>query len=93
MRHLSPAFMAVVTALVLGAADADTPIELFDQASADAMGAAGPRAAGFTGKGVTVAVVDSGCDASHPDLADHVVPSERAERSVPLRLKWERLAA
>ena len=28
---------------------------------------------GFTGKGVTVAVVDSGCDASHPDLADHVV--------------------
>ena len=30
------------------------------------------RAAGLTGKGVTVAVVDSGCDASHPDLADHV---------------------
>ena len=29
---------------------------------------------GFTGQGgVTVAVVDSGCDASHPDLADHVV--------------------
>jgi serine protease AprX len=26
----------------------------------------------YTGKGVTVAVVDSGCDASHPDLADHV---------------------
>jgi serine protease AprX len=37
------------------------------------MGAATPRANGFTGKGVTVAVVDSGCDASHPDLADHVV--------------------
>ena len=51
----------------------DTPIELFDRASADAMGAAIPRANGFTGKGVTVAVVDSGCDASHPDLADHVV--------------------
>jgi serine protease AprX len=51
----------------------DDPIELFDKASADAMGAAAPRAAGFTGKGVTVAVVDSGCDASHPDLADHVV--------------------
>ena len=50
----------------------DDPIELFDQASADAMGAATPRANGFTGKGVTVAVVDSGCDASHPDLADHV---------------------
>ncbi len=30
------------------------------------------RAKGFTGKGVTVGVVDSGCDATHPDLADHV---------------------
>ena len=48
-------------------------IELFDTRSADAMGAAVTRAAGLTGKGVTVAVVDSGCDASHPDLADHVV--------------------
>ena len=36
------------------------------------MGAAVARAAGLTGKGVTVGVVDSGCDASHPDLADHV---------------------
>ncbi len=51
----------------------DEPITLFDTASADAMGAAVPRAAGLTGHGVTVAVVDSGCDASHPDLADHVV--------------------
>src|SRR5688572_4053655 len=51
----------------------DQPIELFDTRSADAMGAAIPRAAGLTGAGVTVAVVDSGCDASHPDLADHVV--------------------
>ena len=50
----------------------DDPIELFDQASADAMGSAIPRANGFTGKATTVAVVDSGCDASHPDLADHV---------------------
>jgi serine protease AprX len=51
----------------------DDPIQLLDTASSDAMGAAIPRAAGFTGKGVTVAIVDSGCDASHPDLADHVV--------------------
>jgi serine protease AprX len=36
------------------------------------MGSAALRGAGLTGKGVTVAVVDSGCDASHPDLADHV---------------------
>ncbi|HEX6139062.1 MAG TPA: S8 family serine peptidase, partial [Candidatus Limnocylindria bacterium] len=50
----------------------DEPIQLLDTASSDAMGAAAVRAAGFTGKGVTVAVVDSGCDASHPDLADHV---------------------
>jgi serine protease AprX len=51
----------------------DERIELLDTASSDAMGAAAPRAAGLTGRGVTVAVVDSGCDASHPDLADHVV--------------------
>ena len=51
----------------------DEPIELFDTASSDAMGAASLRAAGLTGQGVTVGVVDSGCDASHPDLADHVV--------------------
>ena len=51
----------------------DDPVELLDTASSDAMGAAIPRANGFTGKGTTVAVVDSGCDASHPDLADHVV--------------------
>ena len=50
----------------------DRPIELLDQESSDAMGAAVTRTAGLTGKGVTVAVVDSGCDASHPDLADHV---------------------
>jgi serine protease AprX len=50
----------------------DERLAYFDQASADAMGAALPRAAGLTGRGVTVGVVDSGCDASHPDLADHV---------------------
>jgi len=51
----------------------DLPIELLDTASSDAMGGAAARAAGLTGAGITVAVVDSGCDASHPDLADHVV--------------------
>src|ERR687894_23844 len=50
----------------------DEQLEYFDTASTDAMGTATLRAAGLTGKGVTVGVVDSGCDASHPDLADHV---------------------
>ena len=81
MRHVPLALVAgpvsaMQAAVTSGAADdvyPDTKIELLDTASSDAMGAAIPRAAGFTGKGVTVAVVDSGCDASHPDLADHVV--------------------
>lgn len=80
MRHLPLAIVrgpiaAMRAAVALGLARdvyPDEPIHLLDTASSDAMGAAGPRQAGLTGKGVTVAVVDSGCDASHPDLADHV---------------------
>ena len=66
---------AVETAVTSGIANdvyPDEAIELFDTESADAMGAATTRVAGLTGAGVTVAVVDSGCDATHPDLADHV---------------------
>jgi len=81
MRHLPLALVvgavpSIEAAVASGTARdvyPDEPVELFDTASADAMGAAGPRTAGFTGQGVTVGVVDSGCDASHPDLADHVV--------------------
>jgi serine protease AprX len=81
MKHLPLALVrgpvaSVDAAVHAGAADdvyPDDPITLLDQSSADAMGAAIPRAKGYTGKGVTVAVIDSGCDASHPDLADHVV--------------------
>lgn len=50
----------------------DERLELLDTRSSDAMGAKIPRTNGYTGKGVTVAVVDSGCDASHPDLAQRV---------------------
>ncbi len=50
----------------------DEKLELLDTRSSNAMGAAALRAKGFTGKGVTVGVVDSGCDATHPDLARRV---------------------
>jgi serine protease AprX len=81
MRHVPLALVAghvsaMQAAVTTGAAEdvyPDDPIQLLDTASSDAMGAALPRSAGFTGKGVTVAVVDSGCDASHPDLGDHVI--------------------
>lgn len=81
MRHVPLALVlgpvtSMQAAVLNGAADdvyPDEAIELLDTASSDAMGSAATRAAGLTGQGVTVAVVDSGCDASHPDLADHVV--------------------
>jgi len=66
---------AVEAAVATGIADdayPEEPIQLLDTASSDAMGAAVPRAQGFTGEGVTVAVVDSGCDGTHPDLADRI---------------------
>ncbi|MEQ4522848.1 S8 family peptidase [Nocardioides kribbensis] len=55
----------------------DEELDLLDTASSDVVssspGAARAlRARGLTGEGVTVGVVDSGCDATHPDLADHV---------------------
>jgi len=55
----------------------DEQLQYFDTASSNvvssSIGAAEKlRSNGFTGKGVTVGIVDSGCDGTHPDLADHI---------------------
>ena len=66
---------AMTEAVTDGVADdvyPDEQVELLDTRSSNAMGSAALRARGFTGKGVTVGVVDSGCDATHPDLAKRV---------------------
>ncbi|MCU1487501.1 MAG: peptidase and in, kexin, sedolisin [Actinomycetia bacterium] len=81
MKHLPLALVrgpvaALRSAVTTGVADdvyPDDRLQYLDTESSDAMGGAAARAAGFTGKGVTVGVVDSGCDATQPDLADHVV--------------------
>lgn len=51
----------------------DEPIEYHSAESNRAIGVDAVQALGFTGKGMQVAVVDTGIDATHPDLADHVV--------------------
>ncbi|GEP34475.1 hypothetical protein NSZ01_22430 [Nocardioides szechwanensis] len=55
----------------------DEQLDYLDTASSDVMSsstaaARALRSKGLTGKGVTVGVVDSGCDGTHPDLADHI---------------------
>ena len=40
------------------------------------IGADKAHTAGFTGKGQTIAIIDTGIDAGHPDLADKVVDQE-----------------
>jgi serine protease AprX len=56
----------------------DETLTYLDTASTNAMSSSPATAQrlrdkGLTGKGVTVGVVDSGCDGTHPDLADHIV--------------------
>jgi len=55
----------------------DEQLDYLDTASSDVVSssptaARALRAKGLTGKGVTVGIVDSGCDGTHPDLADHI---------------------
>lgn len=54
----------------------DQPVRASDADSMPQIGAPEAWEAGFTGEGVTVAVLDSGIDATHPDL-DEVVVGER----------------
>ena len=80
MRRLPLAIVAgpvaaMRTAVTSGVAQdvyPDERLQLLDTASTDAMGGAATRAMGLTGKGVTGGIVDSGCDATQPDLTDHV---------------------
>ncbi|GGM10019.1 S8 family peptidase [Promicromonospora citrea] len=54
----------------------DGRVESFDIDSSPQVGAPAAWDAGFTGEGVTVGVLDSGIDATHPDLDDLVVGAE-----------------
>jgi subtilisin family serine protease len=54
----------------------DGPVRASLDRSVPQIGAPSAWSAGLTGKGVTVAVVDSGIDVTHPDLADAVIASQ-----------------
>ncbi|WP_369370607.1 S8 family serine peptidase [Promicromonospora sp. Populi] len=51
----------------------DAPVRALDADSMPQIGAPAAWESGYTGEGVTVAVLDSGLDSSHPDLDDVVV--------------------
>jgi serine protease AprX len=83
MKALPLALVAGPVASLVRAADIgrdvypDEALHYSDTTSTDAMSSSPAaaqrlRAKGLTGKGVTVGIVDSGCDGTHPDLADHI---------------------
>lgn len=83
MRRLPLALVAGPLAKLVKAAKIgndvypDETLRYTDTASSDTMSSSPEaaqrlRARGLTGKGVTVGIVDSGCDGTHPDLADHI---------------------
>ena len=72
-----PQLVSTVTSGIALDVYPDEQLDYLDTASSDVMSsspaaARALRSKGLTGKGVTVGVVDSGCDGTHPDLADHL---------------------
>lgn len=82
-NSISDMLVRAATATVSSAADdplvavdkiwLDTPVRAALDNSAEQIGAPKAWAAGIDGAGVTVAVLDTGIDAEHPDLADQIV--------------------
>lgn len=85
LRHLPMALvrgpLAALTAAVSQGPARDVypnrPLSYFSEASTAAIGADITRASGIDGRGIGVAIVDSGIDATHADLTNNVVYNVR----------------